>query len=266
MDTKSRPPLQPPDNDFPAPRDGKPQQLNRELLDQLYRQYARGGTRIAAWRASLYYFYKKCGWIAVIESAYFLKRCLDILISCSMLLLLSPLFLLTAFAIRVDNPGPVFYSQMRVGKWGRLFRLYKFRSMIVGADKLQDQLKDQSEAGGVIFKMKHDPRITRVGRVIRKLSIDELPQLWNVLKGDMSLVGPRPPLPREVVEYQYTERRRLDAIPGITGIWQVSGRSEIDFTGQLRLDLQYIENQTFWGDVKILLKTIPVVLLGKGAY
>jgi lipopolysaccharide/colanic/teichoic acid biosynthesis glycosyltransferase len=144
--------------------------------------------------------------------------------------------------------------------------MYKFRSMIMGADQMKDQLLGQNESGGVIFKMKHDPRVTRVGRIVRKLSIDELPQLWNVLKGDMSLVGPRPPVPKEVDEYEYADRRRLDAIPGITCIWQVSGRSDIDFKGQVRLDVQYIENQSLWSDIKLLLKTIPAVLFGKGAY
>ena len=180
--------------------------------------------------------------------------------------LLSPLFLLTALAIKIDNPGPVFFSQPRVGKQGRLFTMYKFRSMITGADKMKDQLLDRDESGGVIFKMKKDPRITKVGRIIRKLSIDELPQIWNVLKGDMSMVGPRPPVPREVAEYEYSDRRRLDVIPGITCIWQVSGRSNIDFKGQVRLDVDYINSQSFWGDLKILLKTIPAVLFGKGAY
>jgi len=213
-----------------------------------------------------YFYFKKYSWIWVTESTYFVKRLLDFVVSAVMLILLIPLFLLTALAIKLDSPGPVFFKQTRVGKWGRLFTMYKFRSMIVDADKMKEELLDRNESGGIIFKMKRDPRITRVGALIRKLSVDELPQLWNVLKGDMSLVGPRPPVPKEVAEYEYTDRRRLDAIPGITCIWQVSGRSEIDFKGQVRLDVQYIENQSFWGDIKLLLKTIPAVLLGKGAY
>jgi exopolysaccharide biosynthesis polyprenyl glycosylphosphotransferase len=237
-----------------------------ELLEQLYRRYAKGGPRVARIRGMAYFYFKKYSWIWVTESAYFMKRLLDVLVSTIMLVLLAPFLLATALAIKIDNPGPVFFKQIRVGKWGRLFTIYKFRSMIVGADKMKDQLLDQNESGGVIFKMKHDPRITRVGRIVRKLSIDELPQLWNVLKGDMSLVGPRPPVPGEVAKYEYADRRRLDAIPGITCVWQVSGRSEIDFKGQVRLDVRYIENQSFWGDVKILLKTIPAVMLGKGAY
>jgi exopolysaccharide biosynthesis polyprenyl glycosylphosphotransferase len=240
--------------------------FDQELLEQLYNKYARGGTRFARFRSTAYFLFKKYSWIVVTESTYFFKRLLDIVVSSILLVLLSPLFLLTALAIKIESPGPVFYSQTRVGKWGRLFTMYKFRSMVVGADKMKDQLLDKDESGGVIFKMKRDPRITKVGRIIRKLSIDELPQLWNVLKGDMSLVGPRPPVPREVAEYKYSDRRRLDVIPGITCIWQVSGRSDIDFKGQVRLDVQYIENQSFWGDIKLLLKTIPAVLLGKGAY
>lgn len=237
-----------------------------DLMEQLFNKYARGGTKIAGLRASSYFFFKKYSWIAVTESIYFSKRALDIVASSILLISLSPLFLVTALAIKIENPGPAFYSQTRVGKWGKLFTMVKFRSMVMGADKMKDDLMDQDEAGGVIFKIKRDPRITRVGQIIRKLSIDELPQLWNVLKGDMSLVGPRPPVPREVAEYEYSDRRRLDVIPGITCIWQVSGRSEIDFEGQVNLDVQYIESQSFWTDTKILLKTIPAVLLGKGAY
>lgn len=144
--------------------------------------------------------------------------------------------------------------------------MYKFRSMLVGADKMKDNLLENNESGGVIFKMKRDPRITRVGRIIRKLSIDELPQLYNVLKGDMSLVGPRPPVPREVAEYQLSDRRRLEIIPGLTCLWQVSGRSDINFEGQVTLDVQYLESQSLKGDIMLLLKTIPAVLSGRGAY
>lgn len=237
-----------------------------ELTDQLFNRYARGGTKIAYLRSSFYYYFKKYTWVTVIESVYFLKRVFDIVVSAMLLVALSPVFLITMLSIKIEDPGPAFYHQIRVGKWGKLFTMIKFRSMVMGADKMKDDLLEQDEAGGVIFKMKHDPRITKVGRIIRKLSIDELPQLWNVLKGDMSLVGPRPPVPREVAEYHYSDRKRLDAIPGITCIWQVSGRSDIDFEGQVKLDIQYIESQSFWNDIKILFKTIPAVLLGKGAY
>ena len=237
-----------------------------DLMEALFKKYAQGGPRLAGIRASTYFIVKKYSWLIVIGSTYFFKRLTDICVSLVLLVFLTPLFLITALAIKIENPGPACYSQIRVGKWGKLFTMYKFRSMVVGADKMKDELLDQDEAGGVIFKIKRDPRITKVGRIIRKLSIDELPQMCNVLKGDMSLVGPRPPVPREVAEYEYSDRRRLDVIPGITCIWQVSGRSEIDFKGQVNLDVQYIESLSFWTDIKILFKTIPAVLFGKGAY
>jgi lipopolysaccharide/colanic/teichoic acid biosynthesis glycosyltransferase len=145
--------------------------------------------------------------------------------------------------------------------------MWKFRSMYTDAEERKKELMARNEmAGGVLFKMKDDPRVTRVGRVIRKTSIDELPQLWNVLKGDMSLVGPRPPVPQEVDEYSLSDRRRLEVIPGITCIWQVSGRSDIPFDQQVELDVQYIQSQSFWTDIKILLKTVPALLFGTGAY
>jgi lipopolysaccharide/colanic/teichoic acid biosynthesis glycosyltransferase len=177
------------------------------------------------------------------------------------------LFLAVALAIRIESPGPVLFRQIRVGRWGGLFTMWKFRSMYADAEARKAELLKQNEMqGGVIFKMRQDPRITRVGSFIRKTSIDELPQLWNVFKGDMSLVGPRPPVPAEVNEYSLADRRRLEVIPGITCIWQVSGRSEIPFDQQVELDVEYIESQSFWTDIKILLKTIPALLLGKGAY
>jgi len=217
------------------------------------------------WRT--YSLLKVMGWEAINRLAYGLKRTLDLLISTTALMLLFPLFVLTALAIFLENPGPVFYAQTRVGENGRHFRFYKFRSMIVEADRIKSRLADWNEStGGVIFKMKKDPRITRVGRIIRKLSIDELPQLVNVLKGDMSLVGPRPPLPQEVVQYTLEQRKRLHIRPGITCIWQVSGRSDIPFTDQVRLDLEYIQSADLVTDLVILLKTIPAVLTGKGAY
>ncbi len=191
---------------------------------------------------------------------------MDIVGSAAGLVILSPVFGTTALLIKLEDRGPIFFGQTRVGKWGHIFKMYKFRSMVVGADKMKDTLLEQNESGGVIFKMKRDPRITRVGRVIRKLSIDELPQLFNVLKGDMSLVGPRPPVPREVAEYDLSDRRRLEIIPGLTCLWQVSGRSDINFEGQVRLDVQYLESQSLRGDIILLLKTIPAVLSGRGAY
>jgi lipopolysaccharide/colanic/teichoic acid biosynthesis glycosyltransferase len=155
-----------------------------------------------------------------------------------------------------------------VGAGGRLFGMWKFRSMVVNADQIKDQLLAENQHGnaGVTFKMKNDPRVTKVGKWIRKLSIDEFPQFYNVLRGDMSLVGPRPPLPREVAEYQASHLRRLRVKPGITCLWQIGGRSEIDFEGQVRLDLEYIRSSSVFFDIAILLKTLPAVIFGKGAY
>jgi len=249
--------------DYAAPGTGLDQS---RLLEELYKRYGPESTIWGRWRNRLYYFHKKYAWLTITRSTLYLKRLLDIIVSASMLILLAPLFLVTALAIKLDSPGPVLYSQIRLGKWGRPFRMYKFRSMVVNADKLKADLQACNESGGVIFKMKRDPRITRVGRIIRKLSIDELPQLVNVLKGEMSLVGPRPALASEVEQYTLDERRRLEVKPGLTCIWQISGRSDLDFQQQVRLDVAYIESQSFWQDVKILFKTVPVVLLGKGAY
>ena len=195
------------------------------------------------------------------------KRLFDIVISTTALFLLSPLFILVALLIRLDSKGPIFFSQNRMGKQSQKFRFWKFRSMDVDAEKHKATLmKLNKMQGGVLFKMENDPRITRVGRFIRKMSIDELPQLWNVLIGDMSLVGPRPPLPNEVAQYTPYQRRRLGATPGITCIWQVSGRSNIPFEQQVEMDLKYIANQSVWYDMGLLLKTIPAVLKGQGAF
>ena len=219
------------------------------------------------WRYKLRFFIKRLVWAGVVQGAYLMKRLLDIAGSGLLLVLLSPLYALVALAIRLDSPGPIFFKQIRVGRWGTLFPMWKFRSMYIDAEERKRALMQENEmAGGVIFKMKRDPRITRVGKFIRKASIDELPQLWNVLVGDMSLVGPRPPLPVEVNQYSLSDRRRLDVVPGITCIWQVSGRSDIPFDQQVQLDVRYIESQSIWLDLKLLLLTIPAVLLGRGAY
>jgi exopolysaccharide biosynthesis polyprenyl glycosylphosphotransferase len=251
-----------------AAMDKKQEEFQRDtdLLDQLYQKYYRGGIRILGWRQWLYFLVKKNLWLGVLEGSRAFKRVVDVLASSLAMLLLSPLFVITAVAIKLESPGPVFFSQKRVGKWGRVFTMYKFRSMVVDADNMKDELLDHNESGGVTFKMKRDPRITKSGSIIRKLSIDELPQLYNVFKGDMSLVGPRPPVPREVEDYLLSDRRRLEVIPGITCIWQISGRSDIEFKEQVSLDVQYIESQSFWGDILILLKTVPAVLSGRGAY
>ena len=195
-----------------------------------------------------------------------LKRILDFVVALPMVIIASPIMILTALAIKLDSPGPVLFRQTRVGKWGEPFPCYKFRSMYIDAEQHLNELATLNEADGPVFKIKADPRITRVGRIIRKLSVDELPQLFNVLKGEMSLVGPRPALPREVAQYEYDQIRRLHAIPGITGLQQVSGRSDIDFKRWVELDLQYIAEQSLWKDIQILLKTIPAVIWSKGAY
>ncbi len=199
------------------------------------------------------------------EGRLLVKRLLDLSGAIVGLLLLAPILLTTALAIKITAPGPVFFSQIRSGRNGRKFRMHKFRSMVVNAEKLKKELEKFNEMDGPVFKMKHDPRITRVGRFIRKTSIDELPQLFNVLVGEMSLVGPRPPLPSEVEQYKPWQRRRLSVKPGITGPWQVSGRNEIDFEEWMRMDLEYIDNWSLWLDLRIIFLTIPVVLIHKGA-
>ncbi len=195
-----------------------------------------------------------------------LKRTIDVVVSAAALLAALPVMALVALAVKLDSRGPVFLPQERVGLNGRVFRIYKVRSMYVGAERLLDTLQENNQAGGVIFKMKNDPRRTRVGRIIRRLSLDEVPQLWNVLKGDMSIVGPRPPFPHEVALYDEWHKRRLEVVPGLTGLWQVSGRSDVPFDEMVMLDLYYIENWSLGLDLKILLRTIPAVLSMRGAY
>jgi lipopolysaccharide/colanic/teichoic acid biosynthesis glycosyltransferase len=173
---------------------------------------------------------------------------------------------LVAILVRLDSPGPILIPQQRVGAKGRTFTCYKIRSMYQDADRRLADLLKTNEAGGVIFKMRDDPRRTRVGRVIRKLSIDELPQFWSILTGEMSLVGPRPPFPHEVDQYEEWHKRRLSVTPGLTGLWQVSGRSDLPFDEMVMLDLYYIENWSLSLDLKIILRTIPTVISGRGAY
>lgn len=198
--------------------------------------------------------------------ALVVKRCIDVVVSSILLLLLSPLLLLVAVLVKATSPGPVFFRQRRMGLNGRTFVLLKFRSMVEGAEQMLPELKARNEMSGPVFKLKDDPRVTRIGRWLRRTSIDELPQLINVLLGDMSLVGPRPPLPDEVSLYERKQRRRLSMRPGLTCIWQVSGRNEIpDFEEWAKLDLEYIDNWSLTTDLKLLLRTIPVVLSGTGA-
>jgi exopolysaccharide biosynthesis polyprenyl glycosylphosphotransferase len=194
-----------------------------------------------------------------------LKRGFDVAASAAALLLLSPLLLAAAVAIKVDSPGPVFFRQRRVGLHGRVFSILKFRSMHRDAEARQEALRAQNEMSGPVFKMTNDPRITRVGRLLRRTSIDELPQFWNVLVGEMSVVGPRPPIPSEVAQYKRWHRRRLSVRPGITCVWQISGRNQIDFERWMELDLEYIDHWSLWGDLQIVAKTIPAVLSARGA-
>jgi lipopolysaccharide/colanic/teichoic acid biosynthesis glycosyltransferase len=210
---------------------------------------------------------KRTLWLMVIKTTLIFKRLVDILATLVALFLLSPPLLVISMIIKFTDGGSVFYVQTRIGKHGKPFPFPKFRSMVLNADKMKDNLlKEADRIGDITFKMKRDPRVTRIGRFIRRSSIDELPQLWCVLKGDMSLVGPRPPVPREVALYTQEDRRRLEVIPGLTGIWQVSGRAEIEFKQQVELDVLYIESHGFWLDILLMLKTIPAVFTGKGAY
>jgi len=196
------------------------------------------------------------------------KRGLDILVAGPALVLLSPLFMLVGLIIWLTDRGPILYWQKRVGLHGQEFDFPKFRSMVVNAHEIREVLMQQNQHGqtGVTFKMRNDPRITRIGRFIRRFSIDELPQLWCVLKGDMTLVGPRPPLPQEVARYSLSDRDRLTVKPGLTCIWQVSGRSEIPFEGQVLLDVDYIRQRSLKTDLVLLLKTAYAVIRGKGSY
>jgi len=194
------------------------------------------------------------------------KRACDIALSLLLLLVAFPFMLVVALLVKLTSKGPVFYVSDRVGLAGKTIRFTKFRTMIVDADRLIAVLKSKNEKDGPIFKMKDDPRITPIGRFLRKFSLDELPQLWSVLTGDMSMVGPRPPLPREVARYDTRAMRRLSVTPGITCYWQVMGRSNLTFEEWLALDLKYIDEMSFWTDVKILLRTPVAVFGGKGAY
>ena len=194
------------------------------------------------------------------------KRLFDIVASACALILLSPLFLFLVIKIKSEDGGPAFYSQERIGKDEKPFKMWKFRSMVVDADKMLDKLEDQNEIDGAMFKIKDDPRVTKIGHVIRKYSLDELPQLWNVLIGDMSLVGPRPPLPSEVEEYTDYDKQRLTVMPGCTGLWQVTRRSEADFDEMVWLDIVYINHSGVWEDLKLIIKTVLVMIHPNGAY
>lgn len=194
------------------------------------------------------------------------KRVFDFLAATCGIIILSPLMLIIAILIKSEDHGPIFYKQVRVGKNGKTFKMYKFRSMFVNADKMLDKLKEQNDVDGPMFKMKDDPRVTKIGHFIRKHSLDELPQFFNVLKGDMSLVGPRPPLPSEVVEYSEYDKQRLLVIPGCTGLWQATERNEVGFSKMVQLDIQYIQKASFSFDLWILWKTVEIVIKPNGSY
>lgn len=239
----------------------------RPVPPELLEHFASLGSRWGRRRLQFYLTCKRAIWHWTINSTYAAKRALDVIGSAAALVMLSPLLLVIAVLIKLEDRGPIMFPQVRVGRYGREFRMFKFRSMRVDAEaRLKELLARNQHAKGITFKLKDDPRITSVGKWLRKFSFDELPQFYNVLRGDMSLVGPRPPVPREVALYSLADRRRLAVKPGITCIWQISGRAEIDFPGQVQLDVRYIESSSLLQDVKILLKTIPAVLSGTGAY
>lgn len=195
-----------------------------------------------------------------------IKRVIDVVCSFVGVLVLSPLFVVIAIIIKFTSKGPVFFSQKRVGRDGKEFKMYKFRSMVVNAEELKEKLAAQNEMSGPMFKMKDDPRVTKVGKFIRKTSIDELPQLWNILKGDMSLVGPRPSLPKEVAQFEDWMYKRLEVKPGLTCYWQVSGRNNIDFEDWMKLDIRYVEEKNLWIDIKLIFKTVFVLFGDKNAH
>ena len=195
----------------------------------------------------------------------FIKRLFDIFASLIGIVILIPLTLIIGLAIKLEDRGPIFFAQERVTKNGKLFKLYKFRSMVTNAEEIRETMDDENEMDGPVFKIKDDPRITRVGKFIRKTSLDELPQLWNVLKGDMSIVGPRPALPREVEQYGEYEKQRLYVTPGLSCYWQIAPhRNDLSFEEWMDLDVKYVKERSFWVDWKIIFKTIKVCLLGHG--
>ncbi|MCC4344809.1 sugar transferase [Limosilactobacillus reuteri] len=197
---------------------------------------------------------------------YSMKRLFDIVAAACGIVILSPLMIIIAVLIKGEDHGPIFYKQVRVGKNGKTFKMYKFRSMFVNADKMLDKLKEQNDVDGPMFKMKDDPRVTKIGHFIRKHSLDELPQFLNVVKGDMSLVGPRPPLPSEVAEYSEYDKQRLYVVPGCTGLWQATERNEVGFNEMVQLDIQYIQRASFMFDLWIIWKTVEIVIEPNGSY
>jgi lipopolysaccharide/colanic/teichoic acid biosynthesis glycosyltransferase len=236
------------------------------LIEDMHRHYSRPGSwrRTSARLAAGGRF----ALVAATRSlSAFLKRALDVAVSGTLLLGLAPFFAAIALVIKLTDRGPVLYWQTRIGRHGRPFPFPKFRTMVVDAERRLREISHLNQHGaGVTFKMKSDPRVTGIGRLLRRFSLDELPQLWCVLRGQMTLVGPRPPVPREVARYSLSDRVRLEVVPGLTCIWQVSGRSDIPFERQVELDRDYIFQQSVWLDVKILARTVPAVVTARGAY
>lgn len=238
------------------------------VYSQFYRRPAfPTPVRSSRWALSLRVAFERRMWRVLVGADEFTKRAFDIAFSACVLVAISPLWALIALLIKLEDGGPVIFAQTRVGRHAKEFKIFKFRSMRPDAEqRLRELLARNHHKDGVTFKIKDDPRITRVGRWLRKFSLDELPQFYNVLIGDMSVVGPRPPVPREVALYSLADRRRLLVKPGITCFWQISGRAHIDFHGQVELDVRYIETRGFWTDLRIITKTLPAVLSGTGAY
>ncbi len=238
-------------------------QARRELFKTLDLPVSKADIKRLRWRQRS----RLLVWEWALSSLLVIKRLMDVVCSLMAIILLIPLFVVVSVLIVLEDGWPVLYVQQRVGINGRIFNFYKFRSMRRDADRLKEQLMAQNESSdGVIFKMKKDPRVTRIGRILRRFSIDEAPQFFNVLSGDLSLVGPRPPIPSEVAQYTLEERKRLHVKPGLTCLWQIGGRSEIPFEQQVRLDMEYIHSRGLWQDIRIMLKTVPAVLFGRGAY
>lgn len=238
-------------------------QARRELFKTLDLPVSKADVKRLRWKQRGRLFV----WEWALGSLLVIKRLMDVVLSALAILFLLPLFVIVSILIVLEDGWPVLYIHPRVGINGRIFNFYKFRSMRRNADRMKQELQDQNEsADGVIFKMRKDPRVTRIGRILRRFSIDETPQFFNVLAGDLSLVGPRPPLPAEVAQYTLEERKRLHVKPGLTCLWQVGGRSDIPFEQQVHLDLEYIHSRSILNDIRIMLKTIPAVLFGRGAY
>ncbi|MEN7973434.1 MAG: sugar transferase [Verrucomicrobiota bacterium] len=238
-------------------------QARREMFETMDIPVTKADIAILKWKQR----FRLTFWEIALRSLFAVKRATDVVMALIAVVVLLPLFLLVAVCILVDDGFPVLLMQRRVGLYGREFKLFKFRSMCRKAEEMKEGLLDQNESeGGVIFKMKNDPRITRMGRVLRRFSIDETPQFINVLVGDLALVGPRPPLPEEVANYSLSDRKRLYVKPGLTCLWQIQGRSGVPFDKLVSLDMQYIRSQSILKDIVIIIKTIPAVLFGRGAY